>query len=119
MALVGTCVDCGGPLTRPRHVRCKNCQEKIPGQTRAVRRERGRAIAAAHGGLAEWRAEHADRDRPPPEAFAPIRDSLAGVKLREIMAATGLSKSMASQIRSGRAVPHVRHWPALFRLAGT
>jgi hypothetical protein len=52
----------------------------------------------------------------PPEAFAPIREGLADVKLTEIMAATGLSKSMASHIRSGRTVPHARHWPAL---AGT
>jgi hypothetical protein len=41
------------------------------------------------------------------------------VKLAEIMAATGFSKSMASQIRSGRrSVPHVRRWPTLAKLAG-
>jgi len=34
------------------------------------------------------------------------------------VAATGLSKSMASQIRSGPIVPHVRHWPMLADLAG-
>jgi hypothetical protein len=58
------------------------------------------------------------RQRAPPEAFAPIRDGLAGVKLTEIMAATGLAKSTASQLCSGRTVPHVRHWPALATLAG-
>jgi hypothetical protein len=72
MALVGNCMDCGGPLTRARHLRCENCQEKIPGQSRAVRRQRGRAIAAAHAGLTDWRSEHANEDRPSPEAFAPI-----------------------------------------------
>ncbi|HEY6316278.1 MAG TPA: hypothetical protein VI462_00130 [Acidimicrobiia bacterium] len=72
MALVGNCMDCGGPLTRARHLRCENRQEKIPGQSRAVRRQRGRAIAAAHAGLTDWRSEHANEDRPSPETFAPI-----------------------------------------------
>jgi hypothetical protein len=117
IALLGTCVDCGGPLTRPRHLRCENCMEQTPGHSRAVRRERGRAIAAAQAGLAEWRDEHANEDGPSREAFVSIRDGLAQVKLTEIMTATGLSKSMASQIRSGRAIPHIRHWQALTRLS--
>jgi CRISPR-associated endonuclease Cas1 len=116
--LFATCVDCGGPLTRPRHVRCEACWSKTPAQSSEVRRRRGRAIAAAVAGLHDWKAEHGDAKRPSPEAFAPIRDGLAGVKLTEIMAATELSKSTASQIRSGRTVPHVRHWPALAELAG-
>jgi hypothetical protein len=115
--LVGTCVECGGPLTRPRHLRCERCLEQAPGQSREVRRRRGRAIAAAQADLALWRAEHLGEESPPSYAFALIRDRLAGSKLTEIMAATGLSKSMASQIRSGRVVPHVRHWPALADLA--
>jgi CRISPR-associated endonuclease Cas1 len=117
MALVGTCVDCGGPLTRPRNLRCETCQEQTPGQSRAVRRQRGRAIAAARADLAEWRAEHPQDERPSAETFAPIRTGLDGIKLADIRAATGLSKSMASQIRSGRVVPHVRHWGALAELA--
>jgi len=114
--LVGGCVDCGAPLTRPRHLRCERCLEQTPGQSRAVRRRRGRAIAAAQADLAQWRSEHLGEERAPTEAFAPIHERLVGVKLAEIMTATGLSKSMASQIRSGRVVPHVRHWPALVRL---
>jgi CRISPR-associated endonuclease Cas1 len=117
-ALVGTCLDCGGPLTRPRHLRCENCWEKTPSQSRAVRRQRGRAIAVAHEGIREWRTEHTDDERRAPETFVQIREGLADIKLVDIMAATGLSKSMASQIRSGRTVPHVRHWPALAELAG-
>lgn len=60
-----------------------------------------RAIAAAQAGLVQWRDEHPGEERPPTDAFAPIREGLRGVKLTEIRAATGLSKSMASQIRSG------------------
>jgi hypothetical protein len=43
---------------------------------------------------------------------------LAGVKLREIMDACGVAKSSASEIRSGRHLPALRHWPALAELAG-
>lgn len=82
-----------------------------------MRRRRGRAIAAANAGLAEWRAKHPGEHRRSPEAFAPIRAGIAKVKLSEIMAVTGLSKSTASQIRSGRVVPHARHWLPLSRLA--
>jgi len=116
-ALFATCVDCGGPLTRPRHVRCEACWAKTPAQSREVRRRRGRAIAAGVAGVRDWRAEHPDSPRPPAEAFASIRAGLASVKLAQIMAATGLAKSTASQVRSGRAVPHARHWPALAQLA--
>jgi len=116
--LFATCIDCGGPLTRPRHVRCEACWSKTPTQSREVRRRRGRAIAASVAGVHDWRTEHPNSERPPAEAFAPIRERLAGVKLAEIMAATGLAKSSASQVRSGRTVPHVRHWSALARLAG-
>jgi hypothetical protein len=100
------------------HSRCEACWAKMPAQSREVRRRRGRAIAAAVAGVHDWRAEHPDSHRPPAEAFAPIRDGLASVKLSEIMAATGLAKSSASQIRSGRTVPAVRHWAALAELAG-
>lgn len=116
-ALDGTCVDCGGPLKRPRHLRCEQCLEQTPGQSRDLRRRRGRAIAAAQAGLVQWRADHPVGERPPAEAFAVIREGLGRLKLTEIMAATRLSKSMASQIRSGRTVPHVRHWQALATLA--
>jgi hypothetical protein len=45
-----------------------------------------------------------------------ILPGLQGVTLRRIMEATGLSKRLASQIRSGLAVPHRRHWAALSML---
>jgi hypothetical protein len=35
------------------------------------------------------------------------------VKLREIVEATGLSKSYASQVRAGKFTPHVSNWVAL------
>lgn len=114
--LFATCLRCGGPLTRPRHLYCETCWDTTPGQSRDTRRRRGQAIATAQHQVRRYTAEHPDV-RPDAQRFAPIRDALTGVRLAEIMAATGLSKTSASTIRSGRVVPHVRHWDALGDLA--
>lgn len=114
--LFATCVDCGGPLARSRHVRCPSCWEKQPGQSRESRRRRGRSIAMARSELEQWKAEH-PHVRVTPEEFAPIREGLANVPLADIIEATGCSRSAASQWRSGRYVPAQRHWTVLAELA--
>ena len=112
------CLDCGGPLTRPRHVRCEACWERQGGaQSREARRRRGRSIAMARSELDAWRAEH-PHAKARPEDFAAIRAGLRDVKLAEIMTTLGVSKASASSWRSGRIVPALRHWPALATLAG-
>jgi CRISPR-associated endonuclease Cas1 len=111
------CVDCGGPLTRSRHVRCEACWERSPAQSREVRRRRGQSIAMARSELEQWRAEH-PHAHARPEDFAPVRQALRKVTLRAIMAECGVSKATASGWRSGRHVPHLRFWPALASLAG-
>ncbi len=116
-ALFATCVDCGGPLARSRNVRCPSCWEKQPAQSREARRRRGRSIAMARSELERWKADHPHAMHRP-EDFAAIRAGLAGVTLREIAAATGMSKASASTWRSGRQVPALRHWAALAALAG-
>ena len=115
--LFATCVDCGGPLARSRHVRCPACWERQPSQSREVRRRRGRSIAMARSELERWKAEHPHANAHP-SAFERIREGLAAVTLRQIMAATGVSKATASGWRSGRHVPALRHWEALAELAG-
>jgi hypothetical protein len=47
-----------------------------------------------------------------------ILPGLANLKLRDIIDACGVSKALASMIRSGRHVPQLRHWSALATLAG-
>lgn len=42
-----------------------------------------------------------------------IAPGLRAVKLAELMDVTGLGKGACSKIRSGRVVPHPRHWTAL------
>jgi CRISPR-associated endonuclease Cas1 len=112
------CLTCGGPLTRPRHVRCEKCWERQGGaQSRDARRRRGRSIAAARSELDAWRAEHPHANADPAH-FAPIRAGLAGVTLAEIMAACGVSKATASGWRSGRHVPPLARWETLAALAG-
>lgn len=117
-ALFAACLRCGAPLNRSRHVYCEHCWDETPGQSRETRRRRDRAIAASVQANRSHDAVHGT-ERADREAFAPIRESLAGVKLTAIMAATGLSKTSASMVRAGRTVPHVRHWKALSALAGS
>jgi CRISPR-associated endonuclease Cas1 len=108
LPLSRTCIDCGKPLARSRHVRCSECWEIQPGQDAETRQRRGRAIAEARAKLETWKA-----GREPLVAaddFELIRARLAEVSLREIMAACGVAKSTASAIRAGRYVPARRHW---------
>jgi hypothetical protein len=46
-----------------------------------------------------------------------ILPRLAKMKLADIMAVTGFSKSFASQIRTGQFTPHISTWAALAGLA--
>ncbi len=46
-----------------------------------------------------------------------IQPRLPQLPLSALAAATGLSLSACSRIRSGKLVPHQRHWDALSQLA--
>jgi hypothetical protein len=50
--------------------------------------------------------------------FGPIREALDRFPLDTIAHAIGVSRTAAGYIRSGKQVPHVRHWSALVWLAG-
>ena len=67
---------------------------------------------------ATQRAAHPNRIAAPEQFRREILPGLSGVKLPEIMAACGVSKTTVSGIRSGRSTPSARHWPALAKLAG-
>ncbi len=109
------CPDCGSPVTNDRHVRCGNCTAADPRQTAEARGRRGAAIAARKRAQAAWESDGglADFD---PAAWPTIQAGLAEVKLADIVAATGLSKSFASQVRAGRYRPHPSLWPTLGEL---
>jgi hypothetical protein len=65
-----------------------------------------------------WERGNRGTRRPDPSEFVPIREGLDGVRLDRIAEAIGVSRAAAGNIRKGRPVPHVRHWPTLAELAG-
>jgi CRISPR-associated endonuclease Cas1 len=111
------CVECGGPLSRTRHVRCPQCWESQFDQGIEMRKRRGKAIAVAKGKEREWKEGHSGERRNPEEYLRDINPGLKDVPLSRIIAACGVAKSTASVIRSGKLVPAERHWEALAELA--
>jgi CRISPR-associated endonuclease Cas1 len=112
------CLDCGGRVFNARHVRCTDCIDLDPSQSEDVRSRRGRAISSRKRALVEW-----DRANPgavyDPELFRrDILPGLAKVHLSAIQEAAGISKTYASQVRSGKYTPHVSTWGALAELVG-
>ena len=65
-----------------------------------------------------WEEEHAGEAHDPAWFASVVVPGLATVTLPSIAKATGMSTSAATKVRSGRRVPHPRHWPALAELAG-
>lgn len=113
-----SCPDCGGPVLDPSHVRCESCMTADPRQTPALRESRRRAITARKRALREWDEAHPRTVHDSDYFRREVLPRLATVKLSEIMAAAGISKGFASDIRRGRYQPHVSAWAALARLVG-
>lgn len=111
------CPDCGGAVEDSRHVRCRACIAADPRQAPDVRSRRGRAIAARKASQAAWEAAGGS-GQVSPDSWEEIREGLASIPLARIMAAAGISKGFASQVRAGQYRPHVSTWPALAALAG-
>jgi hypothetical protein len=84
-----------------------------------IRGRRRAAIAARKRALSEWDKANPDAVYDPELFRREILPRLAGVKLSEIVEATGMSKSFASQVRAGKFTPHVSTWLALAGLAST
>jgi CRISPR-associated endonuclease Cas1 len=105
---------------------CPDCRTTLPGKrcrmcgfapinTDDIGADRQRAIMMQRQRTnRDWSGPADDR-----EFKRDILPGLQGVTLRRIMAATGLSKRFASQIRRGLAIPHRRHWDALSALRGS
>jgi hypothetical protein len=73
-------------------------------------------MAAIRAAEHEGERDHRGIARPLPSEFAPIRETLSSIPLQQISEAIDVSRTAASKIRSGKLVPHVRHWEALARL---
>ncbi len=70
-----------------------------------------RAIQAA------WDAAHAGEVHDPAWFTREVLPGLQGISLTAIARATGMSTSAASRVRSGKKVPHPRHWEGLAEVA--
>ena len=111
------CVDCGGPLARPQHVRCSACWENQPGQTREIRQRRGRAISEARTAQEQWKRGNPDAVVDREDFRHRVLPGLAAVPLATIMTAVGCTKSTAWSYRSGRTTPHPMNWGVLGSLS--
>jgi CRISPR-associated endonuclease Cas1 len=114
-----TCLNCGGAVTNPRHVRCDACIAADPAQAPEIRGRRGAAISARKRALAEWDKANPDAIYDPELFRREILPRLANVKLSEIVEAAGCCKASASDIRRGKWTPHVSTWRALAALVRT
>ena len=135
------CAMCGEPVLKRRRRHCEACMPKArrehglraiagarkalaaqsaagndPRRSAAVNRVRGEAISDGHRRNRSWAREHPGQ-RDDAWFKREIAPKLDGFSLREIAAATGLSLSACSRIRSAAKVPHPRHWEALRELA--
>jgi hypothetical protein len=85
--------------------------DKPNGSSSAMSR-RMRALRAANR---EWERLHG---RPDPAAFRhDVLPGIARATLRQLQAATSLSRTLCTKIRRGDVVPHPRYWEALRRVA--
>jgi CRISPR-associated endonuclease Cas1 len=125
------CRTCAATVTAGHHY-CPSCAVAVSTEELVKGAQRGRL--ASHGSEAQAsRAEKGHRNTLARWAWKPsnqpawlneqtyrekIHPGLAGVTVRVIASALGISLPYASNIRSGKLQPHPRHWQALARLSG-
>ena len=125
------CRICGGPVTRG-HIYCAACGVEVSRQgvleaaklgriaTHSIEAERlGARTQRRHAvalkawnpaSLPDWLTEQAYREK--------IQPRFAKLTVPAIAAAIGVSRPYATDIRTGRRVPHPRHWLTLARIVG-
>jgi hypothetical protein len=137
----GTCAACGGPVVKRRRRHCDGCipgmkvaqaskavvaaRKALAAQTAAgmdprenpeVNRRRAVVISEGHQRNREWKREHSADRRDETWFRRVMLPRLDGLPLNQIASATGLSLAACSRFRSGKRVPHARHWNALLLL---
>ncbi len=112
-----SCPECGGQVDNPRRVHCEACIAKDPRQTPQLRQSRARAISSRRQAEAGWSAHHPAGPVDTTWAKESLLPALRGMRLAEIVAATGVAKSTASGWRK-RTIPHPMHWSSLAQLVG-
>jgi CRISPR-associated protein Cas1 len=134
VALFRACVECGVILPREvdriatRAKYCDPCRKtrrieigRIIQTTVKEKREilpetkqlRSQKNASSRMEQKKWDEEHGGEVFDRSWFLHEVTPKLVGVSLSEISRATGISTSAAAQIRSGKRVPHPRHWQAI------
>ncbi len=141
--LSATCRNCGGVLAESRRQLCAACwpvsraaiateasrdraaklaqlrsQGADPTNTAQARAQRSQALSARKREQLAWEATRPTTEVTASELTERVLPALREVPLSAIQAATGLSLSACSRIRSGQLPPHARHWTALYDLVG-
>ena len=84
-----------------------------PRKDSEVNRRRAAAISEGHRPNHDWSGEHASNRGDEAWFRREVLPKLDSFSLTVTAAATGLSPAACSRIRSGKCVPHPRHWEAL------
>ena len=111
------CAACSVPVSKERFVdvarKGRVASHSCEAETSRADTQR-RHTAAIHAWqlseLPEWLNEETYRKR--------IQPALAGLTVPAISSALGISQPYATDIRTGRRVPHPRHWQSLAQLVG-
>lgn len=138
-----TCRECGSFLVDNRRTVCTSCWVDVrkdlaikranhavenrqsiiertaqdPAQTPTARARRATSLRAERAARNEWNRQHSEEDHDRSAFTREILLGLSQVPLRRITQVTGMSDSAASRVRSGKLIPHPRHWAALRELA--
>jgi hypothetical protein len=126
------CRTCGSKVVTPGYDRCASCKVAVCTQELVNAANKGRI--ASHSVRAEVkrgesRRRHAAAQKAwrlsKPAAWLTeetyrqkIQPRLAELTIPVIRAALGVSKGYATNIRSGKRLPHLRHWEVLAQLIG-
>jgi CRISPR-associated endonuclease Cas1 len=138
-----TCRDCGAAIPSTSRLLCSTCwpvtrnaqlaQRTLdnaakraaqraaghdPTKTPEARAKQRATLIADRVARAEWERANVDVVSDPATYWELIQPQLSGLPLSQIVKATGVSSSGASKIRSGKLLPHPRHWQHLSALGG-
>ena len=136
-----TCRNCGATLDEARRQLCPTCWPVTraaiaaeashkravklaqlrrdgadPTNTAEVRAQRSKALSARKQEQLAWEAASTSSELTSSDLTERVLPALRDVPLSAIQAATGLSLSACSRIRSGNLLPHARHWTPLHHL---
>jgi CRISPR-associated protein Cas1 len=129
LPLARRCKGCGTDLAHYQRTWCPRCWPARLGEAGSVGSSRARAQLEGPGGRPErGRLIREGKTRVKtaqlrelgftPDDWSAIREGLRNLTLAEVAAATGLSVTSISRLRSGAATPAPRHWPQLAAIAG-